>query len=160
MGVVVPFDRRVPAQDAADPPEVDAAIDLIPDRVRRGRLAARVAAFVVRGLRWTVFLGACLARGPVHVVAWLTRFPLLIATVVAFIAAPTHPAAWALLVFSAAAFAGPALFDVAIVSLKPGPGPEPMGHEPTVCDAAGQAAVAIKASGDAVAQAPASGGDG
>ncbi len=89
--------------------------------VKRIGVAMRIARFVLGFLHWTVFFGVGLARGPVYLVAFLLRYPLLIATVVAFIAAPTHRAAWSLLFFTAMAFGGPILLDLAILVIRPRP---------------------------------------
>ena len=93
-----------------------------PPVARRSGIASRIARFVLGCLHWTVFLGVRLARGPVCLVAFFLRYPLLIATVVAFIAAPTHRAAWSLF-FTAVAFAGPILLDLAIMAIRPMPAP-------------------------------------
>ncbi len=122
MGVVVQFDPAARAA-AHDGPECPSrTLQPIPydlPVVRRTGVATRIARFVLGCLHWTVFIAAGLARGPVHLLAFLLRYPLLIATVVAFIAAPTHRAAWSLLFFTAAAFGGPVLFDLAIATICP-----------------------------------------
>ena len=123
MGVVVQFDpaARAAATDAPESPSRTLEpIPYDPPKAPRSGGAWRIARFAFGCLHWTVFLSAGLARGPVYLAAFLLRYPLLVATVVAFIAAPTHRAAWSLLFFTAVAFAGPVLFDLAIAAVCPG----------------------------------------
>ncbi len=126
MGVVVPFDPAARAAAQDEPESISRTLEPIaydPPVVRRTGGATRIARFAVGCLHWTVFFGVGLARGPVYLVAFFLRYPLLIATVVAFIAAPTHRAAWSLLFFTAVAFGGPILLDLAIVAIRPKPAP-------------------------------------
>lgn len=124
MGVVVQFDpaARAAATDALeDPSRTLEPIPYDPPQAPRRGVAWRIARFVLGCLHWSVFLSAGLARGPVHLAAFLLRYPLLVAAVVAFIAAPTHRAAWSLLFFTVVAFAGPIVFDLVVGALVPRP---------------------------------------